>query len=77
MANVKRLQEILPICMHCKNIRDDKGYWEKVETYVSSHTDTQFSHGICPECLKKYYPEYVKGNLEQTIRVVEDINNEE
>jgi tetratricopeptide (TPR) repeat protein len=50
LANVKELNGLLPICSSCKKIRDDKGYWNEVEKYVSSHTDAQFSHGLCPEC---------------------------
>ena len=47
---MKELQKILPICMYCKNIRDDENYWQTVETYISHHTNTRFSHGICPTC---------------------------
>jgi PAS domain S-box-containing protein len=54
---IKTLRGIVPICASCKMIRDDKGYWNHVETYVSDHTEAQFSHGICPECKKKLYPE--------------------
>ena len=50
LAQVKELQEILPICMYCKNIRNDKDYWQSVETYISHHTRSRFSHGICPGC---------------------------
>lgn len=57
LNQVKTLSGLLPICSHCKKIRDDKGYWSEVETYIHSHSDVDFSHGICPECLKKYYPE--------------------
>jgi len=53
IANIKRLTGLLPICSYCKRIRSDKNYWEKVESYISEHTDAQFSHGICPECLAK------------------------
>jgi len=59
LARVKTLSGMLPICVHCKNIRDDKGYWEKIETYIHDHSGTEFSHCICPECMKKHYPEYV------------------
>ncbi len=52
-AKIKTLNGMLPICSYCKKIRDDKGYWERVETYISKHTDTVFSHGMCPECAKK------------------------
>jgi hypothetical protein len=55
-ANVKTLQGLLPICSHCKAIRNDKDYWESVEQYIETHTDTVLSHGICPDCAKKYWP---------------------
>lgn len=57
MAEVKTLSGMLPICANCKKIRDDKGYWNEIEAYISSHSETVFSHGICPECNKKLYPE--------------------
>ena len=50
LAEVKELQEILPICMYCKKIRDDEDYWQTVEHFISVHTNTKFSHGICPSC---------------------------
>jgi hypothetical protein len=53
LAEVKTLRGIVPICSYCKQIRDDKGYWNQVEKYVSDHTDATFSHGICPACLEK------------------------
>lgn len=53
---IKKLKGVLPICAHCKNIRDDKGYWKKIEEYVTEHSEAQFSHGICPDCLEKYFP---------------------
>lgn len=58
LKEVKTLQGILPICSFCKKIRDDKGYWEQVEVYVGDHSHVDFSHSICPECLKEHYPEY-------------------
>ncbi|MCP4580746.1 MAG: response regulator [candidate division Zixibacteria bacterium] len=54
---VKTLNGLLPICSSCKKIRDDKGYWNEVETYVKEHSDAEFSHGICPECVKELYPD--------------------
>ncbi|MEI6306165.1 MAG: response regulator transcription factor [Deltaproteobacteria bacterium] len=60
--HIRTLQGILPICMHCKNIRNDTGYWEQIDQYVSKHSQAMFSHGICPECLKKHYPEYFDEN---------------
>jgi GAF domain-containing protein len=59
MSEIKTLEGIVPICMHCKGIRDDKGYWNQLEKYISEHSDAQFSHGICDKCLEKYYPEDV------------------
>jgi hypothetical protein len=59
--DIKTLSGILPICASCKKIRDDEGYWEQVEAYVSRHTDARFSHGICPDCMAKIYPSYVES----------------
>lgn len=56
-ARIKTLDSILPICSCCRKIRDDKGYWEQVDIYIRDHTDTQFSHSICPDCAKKLYPD--------------------
>ncbi|MBF0243184.1 MAG: PAS domain-containing protein [Desulfamplus sp.] len=52
------LRGIIPICMHCKEIRDDKGYWNKLEKFITEHSEAQFSHGICPDCMKKFYSEF-------------------
>ena len=54
---VKTLEGILPICAHCKKIRDDKGYWNQVETYIQHHSEATFTHSICTECLDRLYPE--------------------
>jgi sigma-B regulation protein RsbU (phosphoserine phosphatase) len=62
LEQIKVLRGILPICMHCKQIRDDQGYWNQVETYISRYSEAQFSHGICPQCLKKHYPELVEDD---------------
>jgi PAS domain S-box-containing protein len=56
LAHVKRLSGLLPICASCKRIRDDGGYWQQVEAYVSSHSEAEFTHGLCPECADKLYP---------------------
>ena len=56
LEKVKTLSGLIPICSHCKKIRDDSGYWQKVEEYLSQHSDMDFSHSICPECLQKHYP---------------------
>jgi CheY-like chemotaxis protein len=55
---IKTLRGIVPICAKCKKIRDDQGYWEQVEVYVRDHTEAQFTHGICPECMEQCYPEF-------------------
>ncbi|MCH7619764.1 MAG: hypothetical protein IH880_08370, partial [Candidatus Marinimicrobia bacterium] len=57
---VKILSGLLPICASCKKIRDDEGLWNQVEEYIHEHSEAQFSHGLCPDCMKKLYPEYVK-----------------
>ena len=61
LLEVKTLSDLLPICAYCKNIRDDKGYWNKLESYITEHAGTRFSHGICPDCMKKNFPEFVGG----------------
>lgn len=66
LAEVKTLRGFLPICSYCKKIRDDKGYWKQIESYIHKHSDVEFSHGICPECTKKYYPELDLCGDEQT-----------
>ena len=58
LAQVKTLKGFLPICASCKNIRDDEGYWQQIESYLCDHADVEFSHGICPACIEKYYPEF-------------------
>ncbi len=60
LATVKTLKGLLPICASCKKIRDDKGYWNQIEEYVRRHSDAEFSHGICPDCAKRLYPEFFK-----------------
>ena len=56
LARIKTLRGLLPICSSCKSIRDDKGYWNQLETYIGDHSDAEFSHGVCPSCLKRLYP---------------------
>jgi len=55
LDHVQRLQGLLPICMHCKKIRDDQHTWHRMETYIEEHSDAMFSHALCDECLSKYY----------------------
>jgi hypothetical protein len=59
LADVKTLSGLLPICANCKKIRDDKGYWNQIEKYIRDRSDAKFSHGICPECVKKLYSEFI------------------
>jgi PAS domain S-box-containing protein len=57
LAQVRTLSGLLPICASCKNIRDDQGYWIQIETYLHNHSGADFTHGICPDCQKRLYPE--------------------
>ena len=60
LAKVRLLSGLLPICASCKKIRDDKGYWNQIESYIRDHSEAEFSHGICPDCAKQMYSAYVK-----------------
>jgi hypothetical protein len=61
LEEIKTLSGFLPICASCKKIRDDKGYWNQIEAYISEHSAAEFSHGICPECVEKLYPDIYKN----------------
>jgi len=61
-SDVRTLSGLLPICASCKKIRDDRGYWTQIESYIKKHSDAEFSHGICPDCAKKYYPDLFDDN---------------
>lgn len=58
LDDIKQLKDLLPICSSCKKIRDDQGYWHNVEKYFSAHSNTEFSHSLCPECIIKLYPDH-------------------
>ena len=58
LEEIKTISGFLPICASCKKIRDDKGYWNQIEVYISEHSEAEFSHGICPECAQKLYPDF-------------------
>ena len=58
LTEVKTLSGLLPICSWCKKIRDDEGYWQKIEKYIRDHTEADFTHGICNDCAKEVYPEF-------------------
>jgi len=62
LAEVKTLSGLIPICASCKKIRDDKGYWGQIESYISDHSEAEFSHGICPDCMKKLYPDLMEDD---------------
>jgi hypothetical protein len=55
---VKTLSGLLPICSSCKKIRDDTGYWNTLERYISEHSDAEFTHGLCPECVQRLFPNF-------------------
>ncbi len=57
MQEIKTLRGLLPICSHCKKIRNDKGYWESIEKYVQEHSEAYFSHGLCFDCIRLLYPD--------------------
>lgn len=62
MARIRKLEGILPICAHCKRIRDEKGRWNQLERYITDHSEAVFSHGVCPECARQYYAEFLDGS---------------
>ena len=57
LQTIRQLKKVLPVCMHCKRVRDDDDYWQALEIYVHKYTGSDFSHGICPDCYEKYHPE--------------------
>lgn len=65
MAEIKTLQGVIPICANCKKIRDEEGAWHQLEAYISEHTDSVFTHGICKDCVKKLYPDYANRVIGQ------------
>lgn len=73
LAKVKTLSGLLPICAWCKKIRNDGGYWQAVEQYISEHSDADFTHGICPDCLEKYFPNHTKKKN----KITPSVNGEE
>jgi CheY-like chemotaxis protein len=61
LDQIKTLEGIVPICMYCKKIRNDQNYWQQVETYISQHSKAEFTHGLCPDCLEKYFRRPLEG----------------
>lgn len=64
ISKVKILRGLIPICAACKKIRDDKGYWNQLEVYIGDHSEAEFTHGMCPDCIKEYYPQLSDRNDE-------------
>ncbi len=62
-TQIRQLKELIPICMYCKRVRDDTNYWDQVETYIHTHTGSNFSHGICPDCFDKQMGPYAAEGL--------------
>lgn len=58
LDQVRTLKGIVPICANCKNVRDDQGFWNRVETYLHEHTDADFTHAVCPDCMRELYPQF-------------------
>jgi response regulator RpfG family c-di-GMP phosphodiesterase len=76
LHDLRTLQEIIPICMHCKKIRDDVGAWNRLEDYISRHTGSNFSHGICPDCLREYYGDDIADKLAEKKRLQAEQNGQ-
>ncbi len=64
LENIKTLRGLIPICSNCKKIRDDSGYWEQIESYITVHSEAEFSHSICPACVHELYPDFESEILE-------------
>ena len=73
LAHVKALQGIIPICMHCHKIRADQESWELMETYIQDHSQAEFSHGLCPECLEKHYPKSDPGEVDDSLSALSNL----
>jgi hypothetical protein len=61
LNEIKTLQGILPICSNCKRIRNDEGIWNRLESYITQHSEAEFTHGVCPDCIKELYPDLADG----------------
>jgi PAS domain S-box-containing protein len=68
LSNIKVLRGLLPICANCKKVRDDKGYWQDVTDYIREHTEADFTHGICPDCMEKLYPEFIDKHKNEDVK---------
>jgi DNA-binding response OmpR family regulator len=75
LAKVKTLSGLLPICSNCKKIRDDEGYWQRIEDYIRKHSDAEFSHGICVDCAQKLYPELYQKSVERRENILNTLKD--
>ena len=66
LASAKVLRGLLPICASCKSIRSDEGYWQQIEGYIREHSEAEFSHGLCPDCVRQLYPDIAEKVLADT-----------
>jgi methyl-accepting chemotaxis protein len=74
--HIKTLRGIVPICAHCKNIKDNKGYWKQVEAYIEEHTEAEFSHSLCEKCMRELYPELAEEIMGEEVPPGENKNRE-
>jgi len=75
LAKVKTLSGMLPICGSCKRIRNDEGYWQQLESYISRHSNAEFTHGLCSDCMKKLYPELPDDLLDKAKETPDEKHN--
>jgi hypothetical protein len=71
LEEIKTLRGILPICCNCKSIRDDKGLWNRIESYISEHSNAEFTHSYCPDCIRKLYPDIAEEVLAESVAKTE------
>ncbi len=67
LSDIKILNGLLPICASCKKIRDDKGYWKQIESYIREHSEADFTHGLCPDCAEELYPDLVTRDIKDNM----------
>ena len=75
-AKIKTLRGLLPICASCKKIRDDKGYWNQLEAYIQNNSHAEITHGICPECMKELYGDFLEEGSDSENNALKKINRE-
>lgn len=70
LAQIKTLKGLLPICCHCKKIRDDEGYWNQIDSYIQKHSNAAFSHSICPDCARELYPDFISTDETESSSII-------